>query len=1028
MKWNDEQLKAINLVNQNIVVSASAGAGKTTILIARLIKRILNDGVSMNEVLAMTFTEAAASEMKKRLLQALNEAINKPDITQNQKEYLEKQLALALNAHISTIHSFCLSIIQNHYALINLSPRSINNIASESDVEYYQQKAFDTVINEYLINDAEAILNLVKYLGIPLGRLASLKNELLNIIRISNNQSDPTTWLTQQILKKVTNFNEFKDHELNYLTNKLKEQLDECISLLDNSINLVNEKYQETVANSLDLLSRAKININNHSECINLIIQAGSYTHTYRKPSSSEYNKAFKELISNLKETSDYVSEFNSTIPHINLLIDLSIKLMDKYHFYKTEDEKLDFNDLEHLAYKILITNDHEISRQYKNLFKEVMVDEFQDTNYVQNAIVELVANSNNTFRVGDIKQSIYRFRGAKPSLMQDLLQRDDVTKIYLKNNYRSKKSIVDFNNSLFSTLMNVDGLMVNYQDVDYQIADLPNQLLDNEDVRIHFIPPINEDDEDDETIELSPTSQKALYIAKSILNDIENTKYTNYSDYCILVENHQSKIDLKKALDSYNIPYYIDDKRGFIQSFSIRIIYSYLKLLTNYHDYISLTAVLTSPLYMMSEEDIYYMLPNIYDGLKSSNHSIINDLNVLKAMNNISDIINYIININNFYEEHINIQEKTNVDLFYSFALSDDTFTKKSFTDYIERILPKNKDSAIPISNEANVVKVMTIHQSKGLQFNVVYLFSKKQVKGPIASKIIALDEGLALPYRHPHYPLYTKTLNQLSLQYLDAKQQAEERLRILYVALTRAKECLNIVDCVDYDNEIKLNYKNIIKPLAFSPLIMAATNYFKDNYTYITSDTLNEIKALAKQTDIHYDIAHYPANIKAIEKIKPSSHLNTELSLNLSDIDFGVIGTMLHKTIELLTPISPINDDIIKEINPSLDQSYYHSLIELHNNDIYKATFKEKHIHEFEFTLKSEDELIHGFIDYIAFGDIITIIDFKSDRSVDEKELINRYYAQLTTYQKVIETIYPNSKVIAYIYSLSLHKMIAI
>lgn len=1030
MKWNSEQLKAINATNQNIVVSASAGAGKTTVLIARLIKRILTDGIKMNEVLAMTFTEAAASEMKKRLLVALSDQIANPNLSEQDRSYAKGQLAIAENAHISTIHAFCKSIIENNYAAIGLNPNRITSIATESDTQHYKNNAFNQVINEALCTEFDQTLALLNFLGAGLGKLEPLKEALFNLISMSHNQIDSDIWFNtiKEKIYPVRCFDDFPPTTKDYLLNHLNVNLKNCIAILCDLLPLVNEKYQSLVNDTMNTLVEALQALPNYQLCFDKILIASKYQHTYRKPASSPYNLAFKKLVSILTDEEDLVSAHNNTLNPLLFSIALAKRLNTAYTAFKEADEKLDFNDLEHLAYRILKANDGLVAMRYRNQFKEVMVDEFQDTNYIQNEIVKLVAKPLNTFRVGDIKQSIYRFRGAQPSLMQTLLADESITKIYLSNNYRSKKTIVDFNNQLFSTLLNVDGLSVNYLELDQQIADLPNQLLENEDVQIHIIDFNGLSEQNDEQETKAVSELKSHYIAQSILANQQNTSYKQFKDYCVLVENHRFKLDLKKAFDAYHIPYFIDDKKGFIHSFSISIIYSYIKLLANPADTISLIAVLTSPLYELDENELFALKPHYFKKLEENGHAFSTDFNQLKKMTSIPEMIRYMLTINDFYEQHINIQEKTNVDLFYQHALQDDTFTSQSFTDYIERILPKNKDSAIPISDEADVVKVMTIHQSKGLQFNVVYLYSQSRVYSMDRSRLTIKDEGIAISNIHSKLPLYTRTLDEFALKHPNDVLDAEEHLRVLYVALTRAKDRLHIVDCLKKEVDETLSFDLITKPAGFTPLILCALAHFRQGYQVHYIQNTWDILKHTEQTYHRSIIEHYPAIPLQLEKIKPSDHMINDVTLNLSGQDFAAIGSLVHEIIERLPHQYPLTIEILENIEPKIDPLYYSALIKLYENPIYQATFKLENYHEYEFTLIDDGKLIHGFIDYIAFGENILIFDFKTDRNVSEDELINRYSMQLNTYRQVMATIFKTSKIECYIYSLSLHKMIVI
>lgn len=1029
MKWNEQQLLAILTTDKNIVVSASAGAGKTTVLVARLIKRIIEDEVEITRVLAMTFTEAAASEMKKRLLFELSKQAENPELDESKRRYANKQLSLAENAHISTIHSFCRDVIANHYAAINLNPLMVANIASESDTKAYKQKAFDEIFKEALTNDLTQLSALFTLLQENPYSFNKLQQVIEDIINAANNNLHPIEWIKQQQtqLRTIQNLSQLDPYILSLHQEQLLYYLDQALTGMKNLLSEVDKKYEEAVQTTLTHLLQAKRNKDHYSIMIHEIIQAGQFKHSYRKPSPKLFNDSYKKLVSLIEQEDDLIKAHNQTIEPLQFLLTLTLKVYQAFAKIKIEEKKIDFNDLEHFAYEILCANQNEVALKYQTLFQEIMVDEFQDSNMIQNAMIELLSNGKNCFRVGDIKQSIYRFRGAKPSIMQTLLEDENIEKIFLSNNYRSKKAIVDFNNCLFDQLMNIEGLSISYSQYDHQIADLPSQNENNEDVLIHLLG-VKELKESQE--ELMKAKQiKSIYIAQNILKQMKETPYKKFSDYCILVRGHQDKIGLKQAFDQFNIPYYIDDKKGFIHSFSIRIIYSYLKFLNDPQDLISLVAILTSPLYGYQEDQLDELIyPSIFTTLNSDS-AFIQDYHSLKKMNHLLDQLDYLYQIQNFYEECVDIQEKTNLDLFYQYALQEDTFTLSSFINFIDLILPDNKDSAIPIRDDDNVVKVMTIHQSKGLQFNVVYFYASMRRANPASSCVLVDDVyGLSVHARDEKLPYIYPTLSYKGLAYHQLKLESEEYLRLLYVATTRAKDRLHIVDCVSLQSETQeLDQQLIYSSKGFTPLILSALKNRFEHFKIIEVENFEEKITYQRLKKEPLKITHYHHQNIPITKIRPSSH-HENLSLHLNTIDYAAIGTQIHQCVEDLSTYTHIDEALIKQIDPTLHSSEYPKLFKLYQNNLYTQSLLHPHYHEYPYTLMEDGQYINGIIDYISFGERIMIVDFKSDRHVDAQTLKQRYHTQLAHYHHAISIIFKNHPVDVYIYSFSLNEMIFI
>ena len=195
IQWSEEQLKAIHTTDHNILVSASAGAGKTTVLVARLMKRMLEDHISIDRIVAMTFTEAAASEMKKRLLQSLNDKLQEPDLDEAEAQYCRQQLILLQSAHISTIHSFCLSIIKADYALIGLNPSRIQHIFDDAALAQMKDQAFTQACRRQMAHDPDSFTTLLQTFSSRSEDVSELKKAVLSIAAKASGAQDPQAWI-----------------------------------------------------------------------------------------------------------------------------------------------------------------------------------------------------------------------------------------------------------------------------------------------------------------------------------------------------------------------------------------------------------------------------------------------------------------------------------------------------------------------------------------------------------------------------------------------------------------------------------------------------------------------------------------------------------------------------------------------------------------------------------------------------------------------------------------------------------------
>lgn len=827
-RWNEEQLKAIQTRNKNILVSASAGSGKTGVLVQRLVELVTVDHIEIDEILAMTFSEDAANEMKKRLSKEITTlAKNANDCD---RQYLNTQLSKLSNAHISTIHSFCYSIIKKYYYYLNLSSNRVSNLCDESMQTIFQNQAIEEVIQDELVKNNEAFSKLCNILSPRPENLEPVKEMLLKIANMANSQSDPIEWL--QIAKRNYEKDVFKtptlvqmtfmDYWLGKMTSyrqsfeAIKQQFDE------HAVN--EEKRYATFLKKYEVIQDVK-QFKHFDELRNLIIACARLPLPTSFDATNQVFKESKEMITSIEDEIlsvppvDVMNQMTAEmLPVIHKCIDCVTHFFGKYERIKDEQEVIDFSDMEHFALRLL--KDHEeVRNYYRNLFKEIMVDEFQDSNDVQDDLVTLISKENNVFRVGDVKQSIYGFRHALPKIMQRYKEIEDEknTVIRFNKNYRSDATVVEFNNVLFQILMNIEGFdSLPFRDEDLSQIGLDSQNEKNEPIVFHALNPELKTYEDEK---INKDVYKAEYIAHEILRQ---SKEHAFKDFAVLVRNNSKMEVLKSVFEKYHIPYYMNQKTGFYESRSIQILISLLSSFNDPTNDTHFAAILTSILFNMDSNTLAILSKNkkssYYEYLMETNPAYLHEFERIRMNSNtICDTLQECFKWNDFYET-CSLQDQTNCDYFYEIAQNyQNTMSCEwsSFLLYLENLKQQQTAQTSTIGKNDNVVRFMSIHNSKGLEFPIVYVWATSTMKKMELSDMILCDSELGLGFNIMQLPYRNtfKSYQRIAIEQKKNRDEIEEELRILYVATTRAKKQLHIVDFLNPKLEIDhgINYLKV-------------------------------------------------------------------------------------------------------------------------------------------------------------------------------------------------------------------------
>lgn len=1036
MKFNHEQLAAINTVDTNILVSASAGAGKTSVLVQRLLKRCLQDKVSLNQIVALTFTDAAAAEMKKRLSASLNELYQEED---SDKEYIKKQLVYLTNADITTIDAYCLKIVKKYYYAIGLDPQLADNILDDSLLSTIKDQAFQNSLNKMLEAYPDDTIKLLAHFSSRPEDTANLQTTVMAIVSAANTTSDAQSFLAkiEADAKPISSLEmldpKILDGFFQYLSSQLK-MLEDNLRLIQSSCDLQeqDEKYIKTIELKLAYLAQLQTYLHEHNyETFNMEFK--NYAAKPIKLPTKEFleEKALKKKITDREKKlleilfpqESFIQNHNELAFIIHTLIKLTFLTMEQIKDLKLQAKGMDFEDMEHYALAILQANDQLIAKQIAQNYAEIMVDEFQDTNEIQNDVINLISNGHNVFRVGDVKQSIYRFRKAKPSLMRDLAHDADTKQISLSYNYRSKENIVEFNNVLYDVCMNIEGCEDTYKQQDNVKVGIPEQKKICDDAIIFYALTPQEG--------IDNKKLKAEFIARKILALKVQDPSSNFKDYVVLLKAHEDKRYLKDAFEKYQLPYNVDAKDNFYASLLCLMVISYLRLLIDLNDQ-DLIAVLKN-FYDMNSDDLATICQtDIWTTLKAQDHPLIKDHQRLKeiyAQEGLIPLLNALGNVQDFYEYKLNNKERTNFDQLFSIALrfNQQANSLAKFIYEIEHGCQAKTKEVTSVALDEDVVRAITIHQSKGLQYKTVFIWSTSQAKNQDSNNehLIDTDLGLALkPLKLP------QRIRQTTIEYLVIaekinKEELEENTRLLYVATTRAQQRMYFVDVVKDPNYPKINYEILSERKGITGTILASVH---DNpYIQIKGDDTADMNFETSPIAHHayQKIEHYQKqDIKALNIISPSNTHEDGLLTIKAHIDHFKHGTTIHEVLEQL-PFKTWTKDDLKPYDLS-SKDIQHLLI-FNRSAIFQKVYDHQAYREYPFIMKDQQQIINGTMDLVLIDDKeVIIIDYKTNRQTTKDELIKLYRSQLDTYAKIMQRYYPKHHIYKYIYAFELDEAI--
>lgn len=872
VKWTNEQLQAIQEKNSNILVAAAAGSGKTAVLVERIIHKIIDEQMDIDKILVVTFTNAAASEMRERILEAIYKKLEENP----ENVHLQRQIILLNKASICTIHSFCLDVIHNHFYEIDLP--SNFKIADTAEIDLLIQEVLDDLFEQkYTENDKnfiELLENYTNYRGDE-----ALQELVLKIYKFIQSSPFPIKWLQEKLeLLKI----EDKDISQTIWGKLIIQTVDDDIqeSIMQLEVTKSKMALYPEMTKFYQTISEDIINLQD-------LQKYNSWDELYIKLLNFNFSKwpVDKKVINDLKEDSkeirdkvkkhikektakllscsqeQAVKDLKIITPILEKLSNLVTEFTKNFAEKKKEKNCIDFNDIEHFALKILLdenNNPTEVAKKYKEKFEEIAIDEYQDSNLVQEAILTSISKGNNIFMVGDVKQSIYKFRQARPELFlqkydeyknKEEKAQEDNLKIQLFRNFRSRQNILNITNLVFESIMSKELGDINYNENEYLNYGAnypePEEIKNYAGIAELDIIDLKEDEsitafEGEEDEEEQERVEDDVLEAKFVANKIQELLNSNYmvfdkkqgyrkirpKDIVILLRATSNLSPIyEKELSDLELPVFSDTSGTYLDTVEIQTILSVLKIIDNPLQDIPLVVVLRSSICNFTDNDLITIRLtdrncNFYEALiktrlicdgdlKNKIESFLEKLEKWKSISQYMPLDEFIwqIYLDTGYYQYVGLlpngaMRQANLKTLFEKAKQYEKASFKglfNFIQFIDKLKKQNGDlaSAKLIGENEDVIRIMSIHKSKGLEFPVVFLCnSHKKFNMQDLNDNILLHQDIGFgptimdTTRKIKYSSIAKDAIKLKMK----QETLSEEQRILYVALTRAKEKLYI------------------------------------------------------------------------------------------------------------------------------------------------------------------------------------------------------------------------------------------
>ncbi len=1234
MNWTSDQQKVIDLRNRNILVSAAAGSGKTAVLVERIITMITDSKkpIDIDRLLIVTFTEAAAGEMRERIGAAIEEKLKE----QPDNLHLQKQEALLHSAQITTIHSFCLGVIRNYFNTIDLDPSF--RIGDETELKLLKSDVLGELLEEKYEEGEENFYQFIETYAT--GKSDNgIEDMILGFHNFAMSYPWPKQWMEEQ--RQVFAVDSFADMEgsvwMKLLMEDITRQIESFCEEYEQLLKVSEESdgpymYAETLELEKAAFAKLKKAVSpNFTEADKDKKEAEAFGLGYRKLGqqlsifkwerlsakkddsvNAEKREWVKEKRNQIKKELDKIKEryfyqspeemaadMQKVSAVMNVMVDLCLAFTDRYQAKKEERGIVDFNDLEHFALQILVKPESDnvdlderisyittpVARELQDVYEEILIDEYQDSNFVQETILTSISKIDrgepNVFMVGDVKQSIYKFRLARPELFMEKYEnysKEDSSyqRIDLHANFRSRREVLEGINYIFEGIMRKDLGNIEYDEAARLNAGatfepLPeNKAIAKEKLYLTELLLVENGNGEEESAFKELTAQeleaKAIakrmkeYVAGGMLVWDKNKKAyrsAKYSDMVILLRSPKAWTDqMIEVLKEEGIPAVANVQTGYFSALEVRTILNYLLVIDNPLQDIPLAGTLTSFIGDFTEKELGQIREGnngeaLYESLQKfveihlpqeseteqegvdepgdrkacegneewlvlagKIQGFIEQLSYFRQLvpyTSVYDIIQAIYEKTGFYD-YVSILpggsvRKGNLDMLLQKAIDFEATSYGGlfhFNRYIERLHEYDIDFGEAKSAEGSddVVQLMSIHKSKGLEFPVVFLagmFKKFNQQDARSRLVLHPDLGIGPDYVDYKRRTKTPTLLKKVIQRRIELENLGEELRVLYVALTRAKEKLIMVGngkelenlLTKWQSEGELSYRKLaqagsyidwVGPRVMKQLletdveqnlyeltqftvkdlvaeeIVEAVNREDKKEELLNWQTLHPVSKEEKENIAYYMNFIYPYKQEEAIKSKVSvSELKKLYQKEEEDLSEPLIrqeeayipefareeevitgagrGTIYHKVMECLVfgevegkeslekqlDELQAKETLLPEERKQLDlgklMGFFESKLgrRMIEADAKKNLYKEQPFvmgipaKEINSSINSEEMvLVQGIIDaYFEEEDSLVLMDYKTDRVKNARELIDKYKAQLDYYQKALEKI---------------------
>ena len=841
MELTREQQAAVDARGENFLIAAAAGSGKTRTLTERVLKLVEENFCNVDEMLIVTFTKAAANEMRARIQTALENRLQEIFDDELQTR-LERQLILLNGAQISTFDSFCQSVLRRNFASIDLDPKF--RTADENELDLLKHEVIEELFEENYSTGSETFKNFTDEFGGNVKGDGDIHDMIIDLHEFSLSIAHPETWLDSLAepynlpanarLEDTKWFKILRPH----ISDALKKISDDCAEA-----QRLADKYGITVKIFADECPKVEALGKNFTDWdklrdkllsieFNRFNAGGKLSDAQKiiKAQIQALRDSYKAKIETLKkkffiaDAAKIISDLRELHEPIKELVRVTKAFAEKFAAAKRERGIIDFADMEHFALKIFETSPA-VADLYREKFKFIMVDEYQDTNGVQEAIVQKISRGDNLFFVGDVKQSIYRFRLVDSKNFREKM--DAYKCINLAQNFRSRRQVLDAVNEIFKRLMIGDSTEILYDDdaalkLGANYAGGENYFDERPEMFIIDKGTTDGDDSKDIELEMRFIAGKIhrLIASKKLVRDGESYRPVEFRDIVILHQSPKPKaFEILDTLKKFGVPAYVPDEENYFKAAEIQVMLSLLTLLDNARQDIPLAAVMLSPIGNFSAEELAQLRLNerytdFYTAIERGSDKCKNFLATLNRWRDearqlsVPELLSELYRETGYYD-FVGRQERgavrqANLRMLIDRAKTFEETNARGLSRFVENIrklrgIGKDLPIAKTIGETENVVRVVTIHGSKGLEYPVVFVAG-------LGKRFNAEDSTRGLIFHHSELgigahrtpkdsQMKIKTLATQAVSKKIAEESLAENLRMLYVALTRAQEKLILV-----------------------------------------------------------------------------------------------------------------------------------------------------------------------------------------------------------------------------------------